>query len=292
MSPRQLINLSIVGLTLFVVGLSGVMAWRSYQDYRANQQMVLADTTSDQLIRAAGITATERGLTSAALGMGRQASPDIRGRIGELRQRGDVAWQAALASAEALKATGLNHDFPAAIEVAKQAQYSLLGAREQADRCLNESAACAISGPEWIKVSSALIGEAERLREEIFLTVESPRHVALLDRTMKRWAAVASEEAGLERGILAWHIGARLPLQAPALDDLKACRDEVSRTTREMIAFSERPDTDAHQTGGTGHAGQLPGRVRTPAPPGLRRGGERSIPDGCWPMGGCLHPRH
>jgi hypothetical protein len=91
MPPRQLINLSIVGLTLFVVGLSGVMAWQSYQDYRANQQMVLADTLSDRLIRAAGITATERGLTSAALGMGRQASPDIRGRIGELRQRGDVS---------------------------------------------------------------------------------------------------------------------------------------------------------------------------------------------------------
>jgi diguanylate cyclase (GGDEF)-like protein/PAS domain S-box-containing protein len=245
MPPRQLINLSIVGLTLFVVGLSGVMAWQSYRDYRANQQMVLADTLSDQLIRAAGITATERGLTSAALGMGRQASPDIRGRIGELRQRGDVAWQTALASAEALKATGLNHDFPAAIEVAKQAQYSLLGAREQTDRCLAESTDCAISGPEWIKASSALIAEAEGMREEVFLAVESPRHVALLDRTMKRWAAVASEEAGLERGILAWHIGARRPLQVPDMKDLKACRSEVDRTTREMIAFSERPDTDA-----------------------------------------------
>ena len=244
MSPRQLINLSIVGLTLFVVGLSGVMAWQSYQDYRANQQMVLADTMSDQLIRAAGITATERGLTSAVLGMGRQASPDIRGRIGELRQRGDVAWQAALTSAEALKAAGINHGFPVAIDVAKQAQHSLLDAREQVDRCLAEPADCAISGPEWIKVSSTLIAEASRLREDVFLRVESPRHVALLDRTMKRWAAVASENAGLERGILAWHIGARQPLREPILDDLNTYRGEVGRTIREMIAFSERPDTD------------------------------------------------
>lgn len=245
MPPRQLINLSIVGLTLFVVGLSGVMAWQSYQDYRANQQMVLADTLSDQLIRAAGITATERGLTSAALGLGRQASPDIRGRIGELRQRSNVAWQSALASAEVLKAAGVNHDFPASIETAKQAQDDFLSAREQTDRCLSESADCAISGPEWIKVSSALIGTAERLREEVFLAVESPRHVAQLDRTMKRWAAVASEEAGLERGILAWHIGLHRPLQAPTLESLKACRGEVDRTTREMITFSMRPDSDA-----------------------------------------------
>lgn len=245
LSPRQLINLSIVGLTLFVVGLSGVMAWRSYQDYRANQRMVLADILSDQLIRAAGITATERGLTSAALGMGRQASPDMRGRIGELRQRGDVIWLAVLTSAEALKDTGVNHGFSAVIDEAKQAQYSLLDAREQADHCLSELAACAISGPEWIKVSSALIGAAERLREEVFLTVESPRHVALLDRTMKRWAAVASENAGRERGTLAWYIGVSQPLPAPVMEDLKACRDEVNRTTREMIVFSERPDSDA-----------------------------------------------
>ena len=245
MPPRQLINLSIVGLTLFVVGLSGVMAWQSYRDYRANQQMVLADTMSDQLIRAAGITATERGLTSAALGMGRQASPDIRGRIGELRQRGDVAWQAALVSAEALKMAGVNHDLPASIDAAKQAQHNFLDAREQADRCLTESADCVIRGPEWIKVSSALIGTAERLREEVFLAVESPRHVAQLDQTMKRWSAVASENAGLERGILAWHIGSHRPLQAPTLESLKASRGEVDRTTRELIAFSMRPDSDA-----------------------------------------------
>ncbi len=245
MNPRQLINLSIVGLTLFVVGLSGAMAWQSYRDYRANRQMVLADTLSDQLIRAAGITATERGLTSAALGLGRQVSPAMRSRIGELRQQGDGAWRTALASAEALKTAGVNHDFPALIEAAKQSQHGLLGAREAADRCLAAPADCPISGLEWIKASSALIAEAERLREEVFLAVESPRHVALLDRTMKRWAAVASEEAGLERGILAWHIGSHLPLQAPALDDLKACRNEVNRTTREMIAFSERPGSDA-----------------------------------------------
>ncbi len=245
MGSRQLINLSIVGLTVFVVVLSGVMAWQAYRDYRANQQMVLADSMIDQLNRAAGATATERGLTSAVLGIGRQAPPGVRSRIDALRHEADSTWQAALISAETLKAGGLDHDFSSVIDAAKQAHRRLQGARHQVDECLAESAACTISGPEWIKMGSALIGEAERLREASFLAVESPRQVALLDRTMKRWAAVASENAGIERGVLAWHIGAQLPLQTQALEDLKACRGEVIRTTHEMVAFSNRPDTDA-----------------------------------------------
>ena len=129
MGPRRLINLSIVGLTLFVLSLSGVMTWQAYRDYRANQQMVLADSIADHLIRAAGATATERGLTSAALGMGRQAPPAIRSRIGELRHQGDAAWQTALASAEALKAAGANHAFTATIDAAIQARRGLQDAR-------------------------------------------------------------------------------------------------------------------------------------------------------------------
>lgn len=244
MGPRRLINLSIVGLTLFVVGLSGAMTWQSYRDYRANQQMVLANTMADHLLRAAGTAATERGLTSAALGIGRQAPPTIRNRIGELRQQGDVEWQVALASAEALKAANPNHAFSAAIDAATRTRHGLQEARGQVDRCLVESA-CTLGGPEWIEVGSAFIEAAERLREGIFLAVESPRHVALLNRTMKRWAAVASENAGRERGILAWHIGARQPLPEATLEELKAYRGVVNRTTREMIAFSRRPDTDA-----------------------------------------------
>lgn len=166
-----------------MVGLSGVMAWQAYRDYRANQQMVLANTIADHLIRAAGATATERGLTSAALGIGRQVPSGIRSRIGELRHQGDAAWQATLASAEALKAASTNHTFTAAIGAATQTHRRLQEARGQVDRCLTESAACTLSGPEWIEVGSAFIEAAERLREGIFLTVEPPRHVALLNRT-------------------------------------------------------------------------------------------------------------
>jgi diguanylate cyclase (GGDEF)-like protein/PAS domain S-box-containing protein len=234
-----------MGLTLFVVGLSGVMTWQAYRDYRANQQMVLADTIADHLIRAAGATATERGLTSAALGIGRQVPPGIRSRIAELRHQGDAAWQAALASAEALKAAGTNHAFSATIDAAIQDRRDLQDARERVDRCLAGTAACTIGGPEWIGAGSAFIEAAERMRDGISLAIEPPRRVALLNRTMKRWASVASENAGLERGILAWYIGARQPLSGQAREDLKAYRGVVNRTTREMIAFSNRPDTDA-----------------------------------------------
>ena len=293
MGPRQLINLSIVGLTLFVVGLSGVMTWQAYKDYRANQQMVLADTIADHLIRAAGATATERGLTSAALGIGRQAPPAIRSRIAEQRHQGDAAWQAALVSAEALKAAGTNHTFTAAIDAATQTHRGLLDAREQVDRCLAESAACALGGPEWIEAGSAFIEAAERLREGIFQAVESPRHVALLNRTMKRWAAVASENAGRERGVLAWHIGARQPLPVQTLENLKAFRGVVNRTTREMIAFSNLPGTDARivravrtmQASFLVEFEQLRHQVYAAA-------GSGELSRGCRPMGGCRHPRH
>jgi hypothetical protein len=83
------------------------------------------------------------------------------------------------------------------------------------------------------------------MRDGISLAIEPPRRVALLNRTMTRWASVASENAGRERGTLAWYIGARQPLSGQTLEDLKAYRGVVNRTTREMIAFSNLPDTDA-----------------------------------------------
>jgi diguanylate cyclase (GGDEF)-like protein/PAS domain S-box-containing protein len=244
LGPRQFIDFSIVGLTLFVLGLSGFMTWQAYKDYRANQQMVLADTITNHLIRAAGATATERGLTSAALGMGRQVPPAVRNRMDEQRQRGDADWQAALTLAEALKTESGNPAFSAAIDAAIQARRSLQEGRGRVDRCLSASA-CAIDGPEWFKLSSVLIKAAERLRDAVSLMVEPPRNAALLNRTMKPWSMAVSENAGRERGTLAWYIGAHRPLPGQTLDDLKAFRGEVDRIIRELIAFSSRPDTDA-----------------------------------------------
>ncbi|OGI44541.1 MAG: hypothetical protein A2150_05310 [Candidatus Muproteobacteria bacterium RBG_16_64_11] len=233
-------------MTLLVFALAGAMAWFGYREYSAAKQMLHANETADHLIRAAGIVAVERGLIAAALGSRRPADAATRQRIEELRRSADQIWQAASGLAATLAtANDTNTSFVTAIDTTAHAYNKLRAARERVDGCLSKPPACAVGGPEWIAVVSGFIEAADRMREEIFLAVEAPRQVTQYNLTMKRWAAVASENAGRERGFLAYYIGARQPLPQPVADSLRTYRGVVDRTTGEIIAFSKRPDTEA-----------------------------------------------
>ncbi|MCW9088272.1 MAG: EAL domain-containing protein [Gammaproteobacteria bacterium] len=245
LEPRQVINISIVVLTLFVISLSGVLGLNFYKDYRAHQQMVHANATADHLIRAVDLLAMERGLTAANLGSSEQARIDTRLRLAELRQQSDIAWDQALNRVRNITDSVMTEpSFAVLIESARKAYTDLQGLRVVADGCLKHPPSCPLDGAEWLETITTFIKKIERVREDMFLNVDSSRRVLQFNLTLKRWAALASENAGRERGILAWHISAGLPLSDTFLDELKSHRGVVNRTIREIIAFSDRHAID------------------------------------------------
>jgi|GEM_PF-649479 len=239
---RRLIQISILGLMLLVLGLSSLLVYQAYRDYRTAQLMVRVNTLSDRLIRAAQAAALERGIISAALGVAQPIDRGTEARITAARLSVETAWRAAEASTLEL----INRDIipDRTPEAARAAHLELSAARESVDHCLTAPGTCGLEPEEWLHAVRQFIEATHRLREEIFVSLLKPNEIIQTNLTMKRWAAVASENAGRERGVLAYYIGAGKPLPAPVLRTLQTYRGVVNRTVREIKAFSQRPDTD------------------------------------------------
>ena len=245
MDSRRVINLSVVLLTALVLGPIGWMASDAFHEYRVAREMERANGMADHLIHAVGILGRERGLVAAVLGTRQPVDPATRARIEELRQQGDAAWDAALeASRELMVAERVGESFRFVIDKAGQAYRQVQDARGRVDSCLDRAAVCSVGGEDWLAAMTRFIETAGRMREEIFLAVTSAPEVVQSNLTMKRWAVVATENAGRERGFLGYYIGARRPVPREIQNNLHVYRGVVERTTREMLAFSERPDTD------------------------------------------------
>ncbi len=243
-SHCKIINFSLVVLAFFVLALIGELSWKSYADYRAAKDMGQANAMADHLIDAAGIAAVERGLTASAMGSPVPAIPATLKSIAGLREKGDAGWNNALSLARALTARGApDSEFVEAIRQANREYANLIQARTRVDLCL-KSEACAYPAAEWLKAISRFIGVSSRLREAAFLPLDTPRHVAQLNLALKRWVWLASEHAGRERGMLSYHISARLPVLPAVLDELKANRGVVDRSILDIQAVAELKSTD------------------------------------------------
>jgi len=243
-SHCKIINFSIIVLAVFVLALTGEVAWESYDDYRAVRDMGQANAMADYLIDAAGIEAVERGLTASALGSLVPASPVALKTIVGLREKGDASWNRALAVARALAVRATpDSEFDDTIRQAEREHATLIQARARADSCLRGEA-CDYTATEWLKAMSYFIGVSSRLRESAFLPLDTPRHVAQLNLSLKRWVWLASEHAGRERGMLGYYISARLPVPPAVLDELKANRGVVDRSIFDIQAVAELKSAD------------------------------------------------
>ncbi|GAO36185.1 hypothetical protein SCT_1587 [Sulfuricella sp. T08] len=243
-SHSKIINFSLVALAFFVLVLTGEVVWDSYSNYRAVRDMGQANAMADHLFRAAGREAVERGLTASALGSPVPASPVILKSIAGLREKGDISWNQALVLARDLAIRGNpDSEFVDAIRQAEREQVNLIQARSRADSCL-KGEACTYTAIEWQKVISHFIGVSSRLREAAFLPVDTPRHVAQLNLSLKRWVWLASEHAGRERAMLGYYISARLPLPPAVLDEMKANRGVVDRSIFDIQVVAGLKSTD------------------------------------------------
>ncbi len=244
MDSRRLINVTIAFLTLFVLLLSGKAALRAWQEYRAAEEVTVANSMADALIEASGIQAVERGLTAAALGTVPTTVPGVKSRIEMLRRRGDERWRQAMQQAQALQdrlPTG--SEFAEKLAKAQEVRNELDQARTHADACL-AGTACTLDVHAWIEAITHFIGHSALLREAAFLPLDTPRHVVQLNLALKRWVWMASEYAGRERGILAYYVATRRPLPQARRDELTSLRGVVERSVLDIQALKELRLTD------------------------------------------------
>lgn len=241
---RRVINAIIITLGLFIFSLTVEGVWDAYREYQVVQDMAYANEMADSVIAAAATEALERGATANVFGNASFVSSGTMRKISALREEGDAAWNHALDIARRMKkGLAADSEFAEAINHAELEQTRLLELRQRVDLCL-ESRACNYSAAEWLKDMTRFISESANLRESAFLMLDTPRHVAQLHLSLKRWAWMVSEHAGRERGTLVYYVSRRAPVPPAVLDELKVNRGIVEHSIQDIQLLKNLRNTD------------------------------------------------
>lgn len=239
LSPRTVINGTLLALGLMVLILAGLAARGAYLDHRQASRVETANRAAIGILTAAGIQARERGLTSLALGAGAPSAPDLRDRMDGLRRAGDAVWNRALRRVETLEqAESAGPGLPRAVRRARQAFGSLKEARQQADRALAGKGP-AISGRGWFQSATRLIRETADLRDILLPAVDMPARMGRLSGPLQRRVWKAAENAGWERGTLAYYLAAGEPVPPLVRERL---RTRHARLQDNLARLRERAD--------------------------------------------------
>ncbi|OGI44162.1 MAG: hypothetical protein A2V92_04790 [Candidatus Muproteobacteria bacterium RBG_16_65_31] len=222
---KKVVEGAIVVLALLVLALSVSFSWQSYRDYRTDALAAKNSELAYLLANAMEHYTLERGLTAAVLGAKGKAADSFRTQIAEARRQADSGWQQAMALAATL-ANG--PDFDLSLSLAGEARARLGGIRRRIETHL-DGRGPPVALNEWFETSTQFIAVSGRVWETA-LFAERMSHTEAGRLAMPRkilWEA--SEQAGQERGLLAYYINARAPVPDDMLERL--------RFTRETTAF-------------------------------------------------------
>ncbi|MCW9014783.1 MAG: EAL domain-containing protein [Gammaproteobacteria bacterium] len=244
MQQHKIINRSVIVLSIIIVSLIGQWGWTTWLDYRTASDMVLVNQVTDDLIKASNIEAVERGMTSALLGQSNTEIAEIHSQVEQLRQEGDAIWLNAQAPMLQLaQSEKPDSVFTANLQRSSQAYQQFREARSRVDRQI-AGEHTAITPKAWIDISTDFISSIAALRGALLSIVEMPHDVAILNLTLKHWVWLASENAGRERGILAYYIGARQAVPDNVQTSLMAYRSVVEQELREVLAVKQKINLD------------------------------------------------
>ncbi|HRH82435.1 MAG TPA: hypothetical protein PLW81_15460 [Thiobacillaceae bacterium] len=135
-------------------------------------------------------------------------------------------------------------EFVEKLAAAKTAHAGVLQARTDAGACLG-GRPCTLDPQNWIRTVTRFIDQAVLLQESAFLPADTTQRVAQLNLALKRWVWMASEYAGRERGILAWHVAMRRPLPLELREELAALRGVVEHALHQLREMRQMRRTDA-----------------------------------------------
>ncbi len=238
--PRYLINIAIIALALLVLALAGSAIWRAYSEFQAAQLVLRVTEVTQNILKASGIQARERGLTSLALGAQLKSSDPTFRRIRKLRRSGDVAWQAAVTTARELvpDLPEGSSAFGAAIEAAVVAHQELQLARAKIDRAV-KTGGSPIAGRDWFEIATRHISVSARLREALVPRVPLPPTLAWIEQGLKPRLWQAAEHAGWERGTLAFYLAQGSPVPRGVRDELMFHRGILDHQLEQILTERE-----------------------------------------------------
>lgn len=238
--PRWIINASIIVLALMVFILSIAAGWRAYREFRGAQQVNVANALANQTIKAAGITAMERGITSAMLGEKPPHTRTMQIALAETRTQGESYWTAFQIIAQYFDDAP---KFQRAFAQAKDAHRVLVETRTQVDNSL-AGRDPGIKIPDWIHIVAQYNLALERARYTLFNQHYWHHQNASTNMSLQHWIWLVSEHAGLERGIMAYYLSSHSPVPTKTLDELRSFRTLVEHNTGNILQLALEPETD------------------------------------------------
>jgi methyl-accepting chemotaxis protein len=210
----------IAVLLLLLLASAGSQSWTALEARDATQQSIRVTELADQLIRAGSHWAVERGTVNGALGAPQPATPEQRRAIAEARANGDRAL------AIALKLLGASAAGRAQTE---RALARLAELRQRADAAIERPRAerDAKLQAEWFAGATALIMDAQRMRQAYAIDHHSAEKLLLRLPELRHHLWVISEYAGRERGMMNGIIAAGHPLTPQRLAPLAEARGKL-----------------------------------------------------------------
>jgi diguanylate cyclase (GGDEF)-like protein/PAS domain S-box-containing protein len=241
---KKVVEGAIVLLALLVLALSVSFSWQSYRDYRSDALAAKNSELADLFADAMEHYTLERGLTAAVLGVRGEAADSFRAQIVEARRRADSDWQQAMALAATL-ANG--PDFDLALSLAGEARARLDGIRPRVEARL-DGRGPPVALNEWIETSTQFIAVFGRVWETALFAERMTQTEAGRFAMPRKILWEVGEQAGLERGLLAYYINARAPVPDDMLERLRFMRDMTAFGIERAQHLLDTPSMDPRIT--------------------------------------------
>ncbi|HEY9051163.1 MAG TPA: EAL domain-containing protein [Gammaproteobacteria bacterium] len=241
LTPGLVINLSIILMSSFVLVLSLSAGWATYQEYRIAEQNKLVNVIANQAMVLAGKAAIERGVTSTALGSGKTQFEEASLSVSSIRAEVDAS-HADLSNL--IKTLGTRTIVTNALDRVQSAYQELVNARGRIDQVF-ERKPIQISLGEWVQTVARYNMSLDQLHKVIFSEGPWRDDLIILNVTIRHLIWMASEYAGIERGILAYYISRKKPLPAELRGELKSYRNIVEHNLIELFMAIDLEQSDS-----------------------------------------------
>ncbi len=237
---KKVVDGAIIVLALLVFALSMLWSGNSYRSYQSDALAAQNSKLADLLADAMEHYTLERGLTVATLGAQGKPADAFRAQIVAARRQADDNWQQAMALARTLE-NGSDFDQAVSLAVAERARLDRMRAR--VELYLDGRGSPPAHG-EWIDTVSQFVTVSGRVWETALFS-ERMTHTEVGRLAMPRkilWEV--AEQAGRERALLAYYLGAGRPVPDSVLNQLQFLREMTAFGIERARRLLDTPSAD------------------------------------------------
>jgi len=240
--------LAVLGLlVLALIAFSVATTLKTYSHYKGAGKAGKANELSDEMLKAAGYAAKERGITSMALSTASPAESSIVQKIREAREQLDSASEKAFSlSKELMEADPENSLFSKGVKELENKFAELKKTRKRVDSELRESEKD-YPAEDWFRFATSLIEAASEARLAAFASAEigeANQHALRMNLELKQAIWLMGEYAGRERATLARTISAKKPADEATREKLNTFRTIVEINLKPVLRIKEMDGVD------------------------------------------------